>query len=412
MLLRFRFSNYRSFRDEQELSLVASPFSEMPASVIESPAVPDGILPVAAIYGANASGKSNVLKALALVQKAVRESFSWPPQGGVPYEPFGLDKVSRSKPSRFELDYLVEGVRYQYGFAIDNQSVIEEWLHVFAHGRKQRWFHRQSGRPIAFGRAMPGENNLIAGMTRPNCLFLSAAAQANHKLLTPVHRSLAERIFSVADAEVRIVLRVLAAGAKAHPAILDEFSRMLAKADLGLKSIRLRRESAGSTTMPTFEFMHHGTDHPFSENQESEGTLAYLALLGCAEAAKTLGLATLVDELDRSLHPALARSYVESFMKRQTNPRGAQLIFNTHDTNLLTGSLLRRDQIWFTEKDRTGASQLYPLTDFQPRKGENLENGYLVGRYGAIPFINSQEFFPAAETPGNQNAKAKKTRSR
>ena len=384
----------------------------MPETVIQSPAVPDGILPVAAIYGANASGKSNVLKALAFVEKAIRQSFNWPPQGGVPYEPFGLDKVSRSKPSRFELDYLFEGVRHQYGFAIDSHSVVEEWLYVFGHARKQRWFHRQSGRPIAFGRAMPGENNLIAGMTRPNCLFLSAAAQANHKLLTPIHRSLEDTIFPVVDYQDPTFLQLLAEVAKILPTVLDGINRMLANADLGLKSIRLRRESAGSTTTPSFEFMHRGTDHPFSENQESLGTLAYLRLLGCTQAAQKLGHATIVDELDRSLHPALARSYVESFMKKQTNPRGAQLIFNTHDTNLLTGSLLRRDQIWFTEKDRTGASQLYPLTDFQPRKGENLENGYLVGRYGAIPFINSQEFFPAASPPVGHNAKTKKTRSR
>ncbi len=113
----------------------------------------------------------------------------------------------------------------------------------------------------------------------------------------------------------------------------------------------------------------------------------------------------LVDELDRSLHPILARGLIELFNSKQSNPKGAQLIFNTHDTNLLSGGLLRRDQIWFTEKDRKGASHLYPLTDFKPRKGENLENGYLQGRYGAIPFLNSEAFLSMAILPGTNGSK-------
>ena len=156
-----------------------------------------------------------------------------------------------------------------------------------------------------------------------------------------------------------------------------------------------------------FGFLHQFGDQKaeFLESQESAGTLAFLSLAASIMSSVSLGGLVIVDELDRSLHPILARQLVQIFNSPKSNPKSAQLIFNTHDTNLLSGGLLRRDQIWFTEKDRKGASQLDPLTDFKPRKGENLENGYLQGRYGAIPFLNSEAFLNAAVPAGTNGSK-------
>ena len=437
MLLRFRFSNYRSFHKEQELSLVASPLSGLPDTPIVSPAVPDGVLPVAAIYGANASGKSNVLKALSFLSRTVRDSFkSWGPDDAIPVEPFGL-LGGAPQQSTFAADFIVDGQRYEYGFSVDPTAVRNEWLNAFPNGRKQLWFERNAGHPTKFGRSMVGENRTIESIVRPNSLLLSAAAQGNHAALGPIYRWFA-RLAGVFGEPVNGGLLRSAGFLGKNPAILASIGGLLQTADLGISGVRIRKKvvpkagekkfrlfataliseiDPGATiesleremrdSLLEFEFLHQIGDRKaeFLESQESEGTLAFLSLIAPIMASISLGSVVTVDELDRSLHPILARLLVQVFNSPKSNPNGAQLIFNTHDTNLLSGGLLRRDQIWFTEKDRKGASHLYPLTDFKPRKGENLENGYLQGRYGAIPFLNSEAFLNAALPSGANGSK-------
>ncbi len=435
MLLRFRFSNYRSFREEQELSLVASPLSENPEAVMASSAIPDGVLPVAAIYGANASGKSNVLKALQYMLLAIKDSFgNWPPNGPIPYEPYALDGSSSTQPSQFVIDFLFEGSRYHYGFTSNSDGIVSEWLHAFPNQRRQVWFDRKRGRPISFSRTLIGENTQIAKLTRPNSLFLAAAAQANHRVLAPLHQWLTSGqpvVGPARETSLHDAMELL----ERSQTVLLAVGRLLMAADLGISRLTIKpskpslsepSEPAASASVAALrarifklrrelEFHHSGSAGSliFSRDQESDGTLAYLSILASALTRLGAGGLLLVDELDRSLHPILARSLVELFNSKESNPKGAQLIFNTHDTNLLSGGLLRRDQIWFTEKDRKGASHLYPLTDFKPRKGENLENGYLQGRYGAIPFLNSEAFFNAAvPSVGNGSKKHGKAKKR
>ena len=449
MLLRFRFSNFRSFRDEQELSLVASPLSELPESVIERPAVPDGILPVAAIYGANASGKSNVLKAISFALRAVRDSFSrWPPNGPIPHLPFALDQTAKTKPSRFVLDFLCKGVRFQYGFAADSAFIHEEWLHTFPHGRQQHWFDRKRGSPIQFGRMMTGENRQIESMARSNSLFLSAAAQANHPTLSDLYGWFNGP--AVDDTPPLFLLPASARLLQDKGELLQWIGKILGSADVGIAGLRVKKKhfkrndstivsamsSAFATMAPDqtresfeqelrdslveFEFDHRSRVGAvaLSEEQESDGTLAFLALLRPVLTSVRNGKLVLIDELDRSLHPLLAKQLIQIFNSGRANSgRGAQAIFNTHDTNLLGRDILRRDQIWFTEKDDSGASHLYPLTDFKPRKGEDLESGYLQGRYGAIPFLNSEAILKAFSDPppernGSVHGKVKKARKR
>src|ERR1700726_590237 len=173
MLLRFRFSNVRSFRTEQELSLIAGPFTDAPESVRRPGALQlqEGVLPVAAIYGANASGKTNVLRAIQFLSEAVSSSHrEWKPDGPIPREPFLSDEESRQSPSEFEVDFLTNGIRYRYGFRVDSAVVLEEWLYAYPLGKKQTWFHRKQGNPILFGARMPGENRTIESLTRKNSL--------------------------------------------------------------------------------------------------------------------------------------------------------------------------------------------------------------------------------------------------
>jgi uncharacterized protein len=412
MLLKFRFSNFRSFRTEQELSLVASRLAGSGNGLFSPPGLGEQVLPVAAIYGANASGKTAVIKAFRFLADAVRLSHSrWQPDQEVPVQPFAGN--DRALPSEFSVDFLLGGIRHEYGFAANSKAILREWLYVYPKGKRQLWFKRVEGAPVSFGAKLPGDNKIIEGLVRKNSLFLSAAAQNNHEALSPIYGWFPQSVSFLID-ELRLGGRANY-GANTGPFCQEEadratIARLVVQADLGVAELRLDDIPWPEIGKKVFDFLetefprlgslpekqkvirllHHVGDQtiPFEPDQESSGTLAYLALLAHTVSLLKSGGALWVDELDTSLHPLMAVQIMRLFSSPATNPQSAQLIFNTHDTNLLSSGDLRRDQIWFTEKDPTGSSHLYPLTDFKPRRQENLENGYLQGRYGAIPFIH------------------------
>jgi energy-coupling factor transporter ATP-binding protein EcfA2 len=424
LLIRFRVENFRSIHAEQELSLVASSLSERPETLVHADRYDFDLLRGAAIYGPNASGKSTLVAALAFMKTAVEDSQRvWAPNAGIPRTPFALDPDAAKEPSMFVVDLLLDGIRYEYGFVVDSQQVLEEWLYAYPKGRKQEWFTRDASREqeFAFSRHMPGENRTISGFTRPNSLFLSAGAQNNHTMLHPVFRWFSSNVL-VFDEQWR------SGGELAVVQLcLDETRRssvqhLLEAADVGITNVEILEEDASSFAKrlrvpPDAPFLKEspfaprygagvqlrhrsGLDGesvvlPFS--QESEGTKAMFSLAGIINVILSQGGLLLVDELDRSLHSQLASMIVSLFNDPETNPQNAQLIFNTHDTNLLDTRILRRDQIWFTEKDEKGATHLYPLTDFRARKHENLERGYLQGRYGAVPAVGGVDLAPVVE---------------
>lgn len=407
MLLRFRFGNFRSFKEEQELSLVAGSGKEKPEVLIHSPALDEAILPVAGIYGANASGKSNILRALSFMADAVKHSQTkWEPEEGVPWDPFA--GTPTRCPSSFDVDFLDDGIRYQYSFSANRQSILDEELCAYPKGKRQMWFTRGGGEPINFGEKLAGDNRVIENLTRPNSLFLSAAAQNNHGMLSPVYRWFSGLINFMLGERSKWRRRT-AELCWQRPENLTAIQKMLGYADLGIADVTITRMqtigalmaarsiAAGGPGFAQFRLAHRlgKRNQEFDEGQESEGTLAYLALLGPTIQAIREGGVICVDELDSSLHPHLAIQILRLFNDKTANPKGAQLIFSTHDTNLLSSGELRRDEIWFTEKRRDGASQLYSLNDFKPRKEESLEKGYLQGRYGAIPFLNADQFIAA-----------------
>jgi len=429
MLLRFKFSNFRSFRDEQEFSLVASPLNDRSEGIFHVAALRERILPVAAMYGANASGKTNVLRALHFVQRAVNQSHRvWKPELPFPIERFAGETDER--PMRFSVDFVQGDVRHQYGFAANSSGVLEEWLHAYPKGKKQRWFIRKTGRPMSFSDKLTGENRVIEQLTRKNSLFLSAAAQNNHEMLLPTYNWFTNALTSVVEG--RAVERQRTINMCSDPGIRSILARLLSFADLGITDINVesppdeakdKAEKATEFLLSLFDLkadqvpiervqtavklLHriNGGSTPMALEQESAGTIAYFALLGPLVHALKVGGVICVDELDSSLHPLIAIEIIRIFEDPIENPNGAQLVFNTHDTNLLSTGMLRRDQIWFTEKDAKGESHLYPLTDFKPRKEENLESGYLQGRYGAIPFIHSEEL---ATTLADANGEKKR----
>jgi hypothetical protein len=395
MLLRFGFSNFRSFRTEQELSLIAGAINDRAETVFRPSGVDEGVLPVATIYGANASGKTNVVLALQFMRSVVINSHArWEPDKAIRLEPFAGESDA---PTTFSVDFLLDGIRYHYGFSLSPEAVLREWLYAYPLGKKQTWFVRERNKPISFGAKLQGDNRTIERLTRPNSLFLSAAAQNNHEALSPVYRWFSGSLSFVVGGRSITNQRARTLYRDAH--LRQKSARLLSLADLGVTDLSVQKTEEAKdvanalSSLVSFkvQFLHRigSSTLPFDASQESMGTIAFLSLLEPIIRALAVGGVVCVDELDRSLHPLLAIELIRQFSNIWNNPASAQLIFNTHDTNLLSAGVLRRDQIWFTEKGQDGASQLYPLTDFKPRKQENLENGYLQGRYGAIPFLNA-----------------------
>jgi AAA15 family ATPase/GTPase len=429
MLIEFRVENHRSLRDEQALTMEAGRVGDAddkrPRSVS---GYADQILPVAAIYGANASGKSNVLSALAWMRNVVVHSQrSWEPDEGVPREPFAWGP-KKDEPSLFEATILVDSVRYQYGFLANSQSFIEEWLYAWPHGKKQVWYERDNS-DFKFGENLKGENKVIMEVTRSNALFLSAAVQLKHAQLyqvfswfrdlrlinMPISRNapgtaLGGRTVSpVRIVEIIDEMQQPTLFSGEPERLSDRFRDMLRNADIGIVEMRAVRTEApddlGRDSRTRIQLKHknsHG-DAWLPLEEESQGTQKLFHMALPVIVALREGNVLVVDELEASLHPSLAQEIVSLFNNPSKNPNNAQLIFSTHDTNLLGTTLgepaLRRDQVWLTEKDSEGGTVLYPLTDYKPRKSENLERGYLQGRYGAIPFLG--KFAWATEESSN-----------
>ena len=417
MLIEFRVKNFRSLRDEQVLSLVAS----TDKTLLDTHAMQTGLkaaprlLKSAVVYGANASGKSNLIKALQYMRGVVLESAALQPgQTFDRLQPFKLDATSGGMPTEFEITFILDSVRYQYGFAMNTKRIVSEHLLVYKAFKPQRWFERhidaESGKDVyEFGSSLKGAKNLWEGATRPNALFLSMAVQLNSELLHPVFNWFAERLVifneqSPLSPQFSVQMLKQEAERKAICEFLRAADISIADIEVATKqamvhTIRFdlatgKREEAASEQAVDEVRFHHITEHGnavFDLQDESSGTRNLLFLTGPILDILDKGLTLVVDELDTSLHTLLVQALVRLFHRSEVNTGGAQLIFTTHDTSLLDAyGLFRRDQVWFVEKRPDQSSSLYPLLDFSPRKNEALERGYLQGRYGALPFLRTQ----------------------
>ena len=416
MLIEFRVKNFRSLRDEQVLSLVASKDKALQNTHTLNTsvnAVPS-LLRFAVVYGANASGKSNLIKALQYMRDVVVESAT-AIQPGQPYgvQAFRLDPESAAQPSEFEVTFLLDGVRYQYGFSMNTKRILSEHLLVYKAFKPQRWFERyldaDTGKDVyEFSSSLKGPKTVWEGATRPNALFLSMAVQLNSELLRPVFDWFTNQLvivneLSKLNPQVSIQKLQQAENRRAICNFLSAADISIADIDVVTRKVpgqALHFDlAAGKTEVRTEEVeehqlrFHHVTekgDAVFEIGDESSGTRNLLFLSGPVLDILTKDITLVIDELDTSLHTLLVRELVNLFHTPEVNTGGAQLIFSTHDTSLLDApDLLRRDQIWLVEKDRDQASQLVALVEFSPRKNEALERGYLMGRYGGVPFINS-----------------------
>ncbi|MDR0779125.1 MAG: ATP-binding protein [Pseudomonadales bacterium] len=414
MLIEFRVKNFRSLRDEQVLSLVAS----QDKTLADANTVPTGLkatpalLKSAVIYGANASGKSNLIHALQYMRGVVMESAALPPNQTFVVQPFRLDDESGSQSTEFEITFILEGVRHQYGFAMTQQRIVAEHLLVYKAAKPQRWFDRRfdeaTGKDVyEFSTGLKGPKNVWEGATRPNALFLSMAVQLNSEALRPVFDWFASglMIFNErAPINPQSSIQMLK-----EPDGSRRICNFLGAADISIADIRVETRKvpgqtmrvdllSGKTEVRTEEIEQHQLlfSHitekgkaVFNFMDESNGTRNLLFLAGPVLEILQKGRTLVIDELDTSLHTLLVRELVRLFHRPEVNTGGAQLIFTTHDTSLLDApDLLRRDHVWLVEKDTQQASALVALSEFSPRKNEALERGYLMGRYGGVPLLN------------------------
>ena len=430
MLLAFRASNARSFRDEFELSLVATKLAA-PGVAREIPRTGDGktveVLPSAALFGPNASGKSNLLSVLHDLRANVVNSFRRAPGDGTTRVPFLLDPAASQEPTRFEVDLVIGGVEYQYLLEVDDERVLAEQAWWFPKGRRALLFERDL-EGMHFGAAARADGRAAERVLRPDALFLSTAAATGHPLLRSLHGWF-QRNLLFAEESSRLSRQVFTASLLDEPEVGEAVRGLVRAADLGIAGARsvsiepadrerlarvvhiLRGEEGEPDPDEALPFeigvrlTHEGTrgDVELQPDEESLGTLVWLGLAGPVVHALLTGSVLLADELDASLHPTLVRRLVDLFQDSERNPNRAQLIFNTHDATLLPNSrgdgALGRDQVWFTEKLPDGRTRLTALADFGPRRDEAVRNRYLAGRYGAVPITTPAAFDPIATIP-------------
>jgi AAA15 family ATPase/GTPase len=422
MLLDFQVANYRSFRSPARLNLASSNYdSSLPGNVIPDklPGIAkDQFLRGAAIYGANASGKSNLIRAIFDLQVLVRRSHAFELGSAMPFSPFKLDQDSGNKPTLFAIRFVAQGIRYHYQLAHNAERVLEESLSAFPKGKEQLWFHRQWDEELnkEFYSPEASEHfNLRKSdmeSTKRNSLFLSTAANLNHLKLAPVYSWFRDTLNVInlgIDSDHLDFSRTL----DRLESDKSKLIRFLKNADLGIGDIRVRKNPLppvvlknlppemrkGEPHRVSVEMLHLGESGQgifFPYEDESSGTQRYFDLIGPWLDLVENGQVLFLDELETSLHPLLTRKLIQLVMNPTINKKNAQIIFATHDPLLMDITLLRRDQIWLTEKTWEGDSILYALTEYEkpPGKRESLVRGYLSGRYGGIPYIPEALFSP------------------
>lgn len=386
MLLQFSVTNHRSIRNTATISMLASPDKSLKDCLI-TPDNKKQLVPVLALYGANAAGKSNLLHALLLMKEIICGIYAKPLKGAeLPQEPFAFVSGEKSA-THLEIIYYYKGIKYAYGFSFNKKKIITEYLFHWPNGREALIFERKND--IFTFRENIQEQNILASRTADNRLYLVSSNEWNCPQTEKAYSWFLENLNGL-TANVMIVeatLKAVKSGGNKKQKILNE----MLHADLGISDVII----TGAKESPNIITVHSLVDEDGSERtynlqlkQESMGTQRFFSRIGTWMECLDAGTVLVVDELETSMHPLLTRHLIEMIQDPTINRNQAQLLFTTHDTGLLDQKILRRDQVWFAEKnERNMETDIYAMTDFSPRKGENIKNGYLQGRYGAIPFI-------------------------
>ena len=423
MLIQFSVRNFRTFKEKATLSLIASNYDKKreAENIVEDPTFNLRVLKSAVIYGANASGKSKFMEALLFMRSfAIGSSRESQKGDAIKVHPFKLNVESVNEPSEFEVIFTYKNVMYRYGFEADKDKIVSEWFYYKPNTKEVELFFRDNQNFDVHPRNFTkGAIGVKAGMVRDNALLLSLAAQLNDA--TAIHAIEWFKNLRIISGLQEESYQGYTMSKTKDPLLKTKILKLLKGADLGIQDIKLEmldidslpkdmpkelrdkliKESKDDnteifsdivTTHKQYDSSKRFKDYvDFSMvDDESTGTRKFFALTGPVLDVLENGYTLVVDELDSKLHPNLIGKLVSLFNSKELNPNNAQLIFNSHDTNLLSSGLFRRDQIWFIEKDKFGEARLYSLADFKTdevRKTDPFEENYINGKYGAIPYL-------------------------
>lgn len=418
MLIQFRYKNFKSFRDDTILDFSATKITEHSDRVVQIGN--EKILPTAAIFGANASGKSNVIQAFRFMSTYVIDSFAFGGEGDdkksktkkLKQTPFLFDKDSRDAESSFEVYFISSeeaGCKsYNYGFTLDQSGIVEEWLNTkskTARSYKPVFYRNKEELDLS---GLPTKSQEILRMTlEPETLIVSLGAKLKISKLKCIRDWFYDTNFTNFGNPIENVFLSslipdgFADDKDVQKKVVDYFATFDSSI-VGFNIEVIKSDDEDSRHIK-IDALHKviGSDEfasiPLEE--ESDGTLKMFALYPALQDTLESGGVLFVDELNARLHPLLVRGFLITFLNPETNPNHAQLVFTTHDSWQLSNNLLRRDEIWFTEKEQSGVSTLYSLADFvdedgsKIRKDESYEKNYLLGKYGAIPTLKYFDMF-------------------
>ncbi len=432
MLIEFSAENFRSIKNKCTLSMLASSDTSILNNLFnaENKSKTLKLLKTACIYGANASGKTNILKAAKTIKEIILNSINYKKGGLIPIEPFELDDNFLDKPSSFEFIFIQNNIKYAYGAKLNKKQVIEEYLYSWKTGRKRQIFERNYNN-IDFNLPKTKEEDslrlkIYSEDISDNILFLSLANRVNifevkeafdwfdKKLRILLNQksigSITTHFLNTGQIKKEDILKYLKLAdnqitsfnltetiiddEKEFPSFLKKhiMNTIAKKENININEADFRAlEIEEKTIRQGLDIQGNAKNVEFSmAEKESDGTQKYYGVSGPIINSLNNGYVLLFDELDLRLHTLLSKNLIELFTS-SINKNNAQLIFTSHDVNLLDNkNLFRRDQIWFTEKIKDGSTELYSLWDFKARKDITVQKGYLEGRYGAIPFINRE----------------------
>lgn len=414
MLIEFSVQNYRSIKDKMILTMVASHKTDKNFFELQSPNN-FKTLRTTAIYGPNAAGKSNFIKAIGSMCSII--VFSGNNVGdSISFDPFLFSKDTRYEPTEFEVNFIIDNVRYQYKFSFDSYRIIEEALVVYPKGRAQKWFSRiydpeNCKYDYRFSEYLLGHKSVWQSSTREKALFLTTAVQLNSKQLGPVFDWFKNKLVVTDRHGWGDEFSKMMCNESDHKNKIIDF---LKSADIAIQDININKtkfdvdqiskdlpeeirmkivSDLEDKTILEVETVHRcddGTSVHLKLEEESEGTKKLFAISGPLIDSLQDGNILIIDELHESLHPKIVNYIVDIFNCEKTNPNNAQLIFTTHDTSILSSEVFTPDQIWFCDKNENQETQMYSMSDFKIRKDRfNFEAGYLSGRFGAIPFVKT-----------------------
>ncbi len=429
MLIEFKFGNFRSFRDEAVLSMEAMGLGRLKNCLISYNSMK--LIPSVAIYGKNGGGKSNIIRAFWLAVQFIKNAQRTQHENAkIPVKPFLLNDYSKDEPTFFEFTYVLDNVKYIYGFSATKEKIFSEYLYHSPKGQKATVFTRTEQK-FTFTEEK-AKRKLISEAVAPNQLFFSVACTMNDADCMRAMKWFRDYVFFSRDyADIpeqlleysndKNMLAAISGYAKAADLGIEkmefEFKDEVVKdfeseknipeeirfaltafmqnlkENSNISEIGLQKSEVRATSY------HNGinkngikTSFTLDLSDESDGTRKLMSIAPAIESVLNNGGIVLVDELEKELHPMLVNYIVAKFQSKTSNPNGAQLIFTTHNTELLNMELMRKDQLYFADINRNdGASELYSIGDFSTKTADNIRKGYLAGKYGATPDIEISE---------------------